>query len=541
MRVSTIAILTWATLTTGEIENSIASHIPEENTNLHLANVTNLTNASQQLINHKLFYTPLLEKLPADKAGILGTVEKNINQYSQEINLLKQNISQENNNQPQQVDRQNTETGKKLVRDIKIRFVDKNGKEIPHQTKINFIQEELRLKSGQEFQADIWRSDLQRIRRLTSLENVKTSVQDRGKNVDIIYEIQERRFPAFSFGGGNNEDVGIFATFGYRDENIAGKNQQIKIDTELSGKDINFKAKYTNPARATFPDRLGYSIEAFRDRKLSDIFNKDINLQRGGRVREGRIGGGVAVLKAISEEWQGSLGLNYTQVSIRDRDFNIGKRDIFGNPLSLSGKGIDDLYTISLGLTRDTRDRRINPTKGSLFTLSTEQSIPIGVGEVSLNRLKANYIKYLPVNFVGKVDAETNPELAEMIAINLQAGTILGDFPPAESFILGGLDSVRGYNTGDISSSRSYILGSVEYRFPILQWLGGVAFTDFGSDLGTANNVLGKPAIIRDKPGSGFGYGVGVRVKSPIGIIRGDLGISDGGDIRFEIKTGQRF
>ncbi|NMG22505.1 BamA/TamA family outer membrane protein [Brasilonema bromeliae] len=38
-----------------------------------------------------------------------------------------------------------------------------------------------------------------------------------------------------------------------------------------------------------------------------------------------------------------------------------------------------------------------------------------------------------------------------------------------------------------------------------------------------------------------MGYGLGLRVKSPFGLIRGDLGINDDGDIRFEITSGQRF
>lgn len=53
--------------------------------------------------------------------------------------------------------------------------------------------------------------------------------------------------------------------------------------------------------------------------------------------------------------------------------------------------------------------------------------------------------------------------------------------------------------------------------------------------------MLGEPGVLRDKPGSGFGYGLGLRLNSPFGLIRGDLGISDQGEVRFEVTTGQRF
>jgi len=84
-------------------------------------------------------------------------------------------------------------------------------------------------------------------------------------------------------------------------------------------------------------------------------------------------------------------------------------------------------------------------------------------------------------------------------------------------------------------------LGSVEYRFPIVWRVGGVVFADFASDLGSGDTVVGEPGVIRDKPGSGFGYGLGLRVRSPLGLIRADFGLSDRGEARLEITTGQRF
>ena len=76
---------------------------------------------------------------------------------------------------------------------------------------------------------------------------------------------------------------------------------------------------------------------------------------------------------------------------------------------------------------------------------------------------------------------------------------------------------------------------------PIIRPVAGVVFADFGTDFNSGDSIVGEPGPVRDKPGTGFGYGIGVRVKSPLGLIRGDLGINDQGDIRFEITTGHRF
>jgi len=113
--------------------------------------------------------------------------------------------------------------------------------------------------------------------------------------------------------------------------------------------------------------------------------------------------------------------------------------------------------------------------------------------------------------------------------------------PPYESFSLGGTDSVRGYDSGEVGSGRAFVLGTVEYRFPIFSIVGGALFVDFGTDLGTGSDVPGEPAVIRDKPGSGIGFGIGVRVQSPIGAIRVDYALNDEGDSRIHFGIGERF
>ena len=442
---------------------------------------------------------------------------------------------------------QNVEGVSSVVKDVQIRFVndkgsavDEKGQPISGRTRKDFILGELRLKPGQVFRQDLLETDLQKLRRLEPFDQVNVSLESDPTGVSILYDIKEARSSNYTLGVGNSGDVGLNVRAGYRDANIRGLNDQLGGSVQFSGKDVQFNTQFISPYRRFQPNRLGYSIRAFRKRDFSETFTDDIPLANGDSTREGRFGGGVAVLRSFND-WDTALGLNYTRISTRDGDFNLAQVDRLGNPLSLSGAGIDDLVTVSFAVTRDRRDRRSNPTQGSLLTLGTEQAIPIGLGNVSRNRVQANYIQYVPVRWIGKGNSTENSETPEMLAFNLQAGTTIGEFPPAEAFNLGGLNSVRGYGSGKVASGRSYTLASLEYRFPIFRSVGGVIFTDFGSDLGSAETVVGEPGVQRDKPGTGFGYGVGLRVRSPIGLIRGDLGISIQGDIRFELTMGQRF
>ncbi|UNU27254.1 BamA/TamA family outer membrane protein [Microcoleus vaginatus] len=429
------------------------------------------------------------------------------------------------------------------VADVKIRFVnsrgeavDKKGNPVEGRISEDFIRGELKLKAGDNYSREVVRSDLQQLQQLGLFDKVTVSIEEVGTDVNVIYNVQERSARSFSVSATLSDDIGVAVPLSYTDRTFGRAPQRLAVELVPSLRGIEYQIEFVSPY-VVGEDRLGYSVRGFRDRKTSEIFNKDIDLPNGNRVREIRMGGNLAFTRPLGD-WRGTLGLNYTNISTRDRNLNIARRDELGNPLTFSGSGVEELYTVSVGALLDRRDNPFTPTSGSILSLSTEQSIPLGRGNIVSNRLLANYIQYIPVTLLGRGESEALPE---MLAFNLQAGTVIGDLPPTEAFRLGGRNSVRGYDTGDIGSGRSYFLASGEYRFPVGQDVGGVIFVDFASDLGTGDSVLGKPAVVRDKPGTGAGVGVGVRVRSRFGLIRLDVGVSDSGDLKFILGTKQRF
>ncbi|HLP88211.1 MAG TPA: outer membrane protein assembly factor [Nostocaceae cyanobacterium] len=426
-----------------------------------------------------------------------------------------------------------------LVRNIRFRFVgednktvDKNGKPVEGRTKADFLRQQLQFKPGQVFQEQAVRADVQRLLQLGLFQNVNVNFEGDAKNLDLVYELKETGARSVNLGGSYNSEDGLSVILTYQDQNVGGVNDRVTANLGL-GREVLFDTKFVSPYRVNNPDRLGYSINAFRRRETSLTFDDQIKLPNGDKVREGRIGGGFSLQQQI-DKWDASVGLNYTRTTIRDRQGNIATVDENNNPLSWSGSGVDDLTTVSFKASRDGRDNPIKPTQGDFLSFSTEQSVPIGQGQISMNRLRANYSQYLPVKFFD------TPQ-PQVLAFNFQAGTVIGDLPPYEAFNLGGTNSVRGYDNGDVGSGRSYVLASAEYRFPLFPIAGGVLFADFASDLGSGDTVLGDPAGARDKPGNGFGYGAGVRVDSPLGLIRADYGFNDQGDSRFHFGFGQRF
>ncbi|MBE9115030.1 BamA/TamA family outer membrane protein [Lusitaniella coriacea LEGE 07157] len=418
-----------------------------------------------------------------------------------------------------------------IVGDVNLRFVDDLGKPAEGRTQESYIRSGLKLQQGQPFRVDVAREDLRQLYQLGLFKKADIDLQGDAKQVDVTYELTEQASRGFDAGGGYSDSTGLFGSIRYNDQNVGGLNQQLGVNVQAGTRDLQFNANYGRAYRASRPDDLGYNVTAFRSRNDSDALD-DVALANGDDPKESSIGGGVAVSKPI-DGWNTSLGVNYARTSIRNNEGELAPTDVNGNQLTVSETGVDDLVTVRASVGRDERDNPINPTSGSVLNFSTEQSIPIGNGSILMNRLQANYSQYVPVSLL-KQDSP------EVLAFNVQGGTTLGDLAPYQAFTLGGVNSVRGYGNGDLATARSYVLASAEYRVPLFNSpVSGVLFADFASDLGSNNSVPGE--LGADKPGTGFGYGTGVRVDSPLGIIRADFGINNQGESRVQFGLGQRF
>ncbi|MBW4488684.1 MAG: BamA/TamA family outer membrane protein [Trichocoleus desertorum ATA4-8-CV12] len=438
-----------------------------------------------------------------------------------------------------------------VIEDIQVKFLNKEGEEtndegepIRGRTRDFIVTREFALKPGDVFNRTQAERDLQRVYGLGIFEDVRLSLnpgQDPRKVV-VVANVAERSTGSAGAALGISSASGLFGSVSYQQQNLGGNNQKLNAEVQVGQRDLLFDLSFTDPWIAGDPYRTSYTLNVFNRRSLSLIFDggePEIELPNGDRPRIDRLGGGITFTRPLSRdvfadsEWTASAGLQYQRVSVRDSDRDISPFDELGNQLSFSDDGSDNLLTAQLGLVRDRRNNRLRPTSGSLLRLGTEQSIPIG--GIFFNRLRGSYSYYLPVDYTKFAPGP------EALAFNVQAGTVVGDLPPYEAFALGGSNSVRGFDEGDVGSGRSFIQATAEYRFPVFSILGGALFVDYATDLGTGSSVPGDPAGVRGKPGSGLGYGVGVRIQSPLGPIRIDYGFNDAGDSRLHFGIGERF
>ncbi len=423
-----------------------------------------------------------------------------------------------------------------VVGSVQTQFVDKEGNLTDGRTREDFVLDQLNLKPGDVFQVATAQQDLRELYRLGLFEQAGIALRDRGDNtVDVIYELREVSARGVNVGGGYSRDSGVFGSVSYNDRNVGGIGQNLGLNIQVGTRDTQFNTEFSRAYRASTPNQLGYSINAFRNRGVSGSFDNEVRLEGGDRPHEGQFGGGVALSGAI-DDWDTSVGVNVRRVSIRDGEGNLAPVDQFGNALSTSQSGIDDLYTVRAQVRNDQRNNPLNPTAGSVVSLSTEQSIPVGSGNILMNRLNASYSTYQATQIFG------GPR-PEVLAFNVQGGTTIGDLPPHQVFLLGGDNAVRGFGPGEVGAGRSFIQASAEYRVPLFNSpVTGVAFADFASDLGSTPHRIGAEGEAeKTKIGTGFGYGAGLRLDSPLGILRADFGITNTGDSRVQFGIGHRF
>jgi outer membrane protein insertion porin family len=443
-----------------------------------------------------------------------------------------------------------------VIEDIQVRFLNKEGEATNEQgetirgrTRNFIITREVQLKPGDVFNRETAQRDLRRVFGLGIFDDVRLSFAPGTdpRRVVVVVDVIEKNTGSLALGGGISSASGLFGSVSYQQQNLGGNNQTLGAEVQVGQREFLFDARFTDPWIAGDPYRTSYTVNAFRRRSISLIFEggdpevflpPDDDGDRD-RPRIRRTGGGITFTRPLSRDvftpadWTASLGLQYQRISVTNSEGDVTPRDELGNLLSFNDSGKDNLLTLQLGAVRDRRNDPIRPTSGSLLRLGAEQSIPLG--SILMTRLRGSYSYYIPVNFTNFTRGP------QALAFNVQGGTVLGDLPPYEAFSLGGVNSVRGYGEGDVGAGRRYIQATAEYRFPVFSVIGGALFLDYASDLGSGENVPGNPAGVRGKPGNGFGYGLGIRVQSPLGPIRVDYGFNDQGDSQLHFGIGERF
>jgi len=376
-------------------------------------------------------------------------------------------------------------------------------------TKAYAIRRYIRTQVGETYNDLKVAADVRRLNAQGLFETVRrdAEVGTKAGNVILIFTVVERKRSGMaSVGGGYSSVQGLVGFVDLTKANLGGNGQQVSIRGEFGGR-TSYELGYENPWVMTPETRLSAGVY---DRLiLREAFVVVDSVQHNILYDERRSGGNLTLGRPLSDRTTVLLGLRMDNISVSAENPDDQQ---FLNGTAFQPRNV---RSIQLAGINDTRNDVYNPRRGSYQRLSAEFA---GIfGGVGFNKYISDSRRFFPVG------------RTKVLALRLMGGAVTGDAPYLEQFLIGGTESLRGFRTDRFVGTRMAILNT-ELRFPLSQNLLGVLFVDVGDAWGgPVASVSGFSDVVHPSFQAHLGYGVGVRVKTPIGPLRLDLGFSQEG------------
>ena len=342
----------------------------------------------------------------------------------------------------------------------------------------------------------------QNLQRLGFFEGVEMNTVKGNSDDSMIVNInvKERQTGLFSVGAGYSSDEGVLGILEISHNNFFGFGQSLSAKLSLSTKSNRYILSFTEPW--LFGKRISAGIDLYKWEYEYDEYTKD---SLGGKLRFG--------FPLWLDLTRGSVTYTYDDSYIYDvsESASLTIKDVEGTNITSS---------MTFGVSRDSRNRKFNPTKGSTNSLSVEYAGGILAGDNYFTKYIAKSAWFFPFFLDSAFSVQGRWAYAER-----REG---GKLPVYEKFRIGGMNTVRGFSTGDISpidpisgdriGGEKMMVYNFEFRFPLLKEQGvvGVLFFDAG-------NVFAKDEAVTFE-GIRAGAGAGVRWYSPMGPLRLEWG-----------------
>jgi outer membrane protein insertion porin family len=376
--------------------------------------------------------------------------------------------------------------------------------------------------------------------------DVKTRRGSRDDLQIVDVEVKERATGTFQVGAGFSSAENFIATAQISQENFLGRGQSIALSMQISSLRQLFQFRFTEPY--FLDSRWTFSFNGFNTETIFRQFDRSAS------------GGDITFGYPLTNELRvfGTYALEFVQSRGPEGLRTIAALDALNN----SGR----ISSLRGTVTYDTRDNRLFPTDGMFHSLSVEVSDQLtGASDnrqFQRYRLLSRYYRPLFWKFVARLSAR----------IGYMNNASNQELSPAEKFILGGINTIRGYlpftvgperratlnNRGTglydpfspsfvfVEGGNKEALFNFEIEFPIFEEVGirGVIFLDAGNTYSEAENFFylggysqndeliypGNPLYDDYKfsslpLGMLWSVGFGFRWFSPIGPLRFEWGI----------------
>jgi outer membrane protein insertion porin family len=354
------------------------------------------------------------------------------------------------------------EPGKKM----RVRYINFSGNE---KTQNTVLRRELRQLEGEVYQrskVDRSRVRLQRLNYLGSVDIQPKRVPDSDDLVDLDIAVTERFSGNLTVGAGFAQQQGVIFNLGFKHENIFGTGNSIELGFDNSAARQSYSFSYDNPYYT--PDGISrgfnfaYSKTDASENNTSNylIDRASLSIDYGIPLSEyNKLRLEVGVEQNDFKTTSGS--------SAEVFDFVVDTSDKYDDStprFQIDGETYETVFSV-VGFAKDTRNRRIFASSGSLDSIALE----LQVGDLDFYKIRYRH--------------QTAFGLTNLFTLNLKGrvgyGDGFGDYkdlPIYEKYTAGGVRSVRGYefnslgprdSEGDAEGGNLQVIGSAEILFPI--------------------------------------------------------------------------
>ena len=389
-------------------------------------------------------------------------------------------------------------------------------------TKDLVIRREMRIRPGEKFDGEKLRRSKERLANLGFFEEISYDTEETGEPAkkNLMVDVKETKTGAFSFGGGYStvdQFVGFVEieqkNFDWRNwPYFTGAGQDMKLRASIGNLSNGFDLSFTEPWMFDYPVTFGFDLY----RRMHDR-----NTDSGYGYDETVTGGDLRLGKELSEYLRADLMYRLDQIKI-------------GNPTSDASPdlkaevGTNVISVISPSLTYDSRDNVFNTRKGDLFTTAFDFA-GLG-GDKSYLKFFGRASHYFPMPRGAVLEVRGRLGLAEPYGNTAK-------IPIYERFFAGGAYTIRGYEerkvgpvdpvSKDPLGGAAMVVGNIEYTYPLFSFLKVAAFYDVGNVWEKAADIFSSKDTSNPLNTGGFksGFGLGLRINTPIGPIMLDYGI----------------
>ena len=442
-------------------------------------------------------------------------------------------------------------------------------------TKKEVVLRELRTKLGETYNEKTFQEDLNRIYNLRVFQNVVSlepqAGTDIGKVVLTVVVVEQRTAQAgLSFGYDQRQR--LTGTFQITESNFRGKNQGLNVEWTVAGGIArnSYSLSYSEPWLDKKNTSAAFSVYDQSLFRFSRIFGSAVtDTTDPNQYYEQRKGGTVRLGRPLTSDRKSRGFTSLRTESVRSNNLRPNYdilTDLELNNIRGSLVQTGDISSVTLGATANPVDNINDPSRGYFL----EPSVEIGNGRFNYERPRLNpdYVSATQTPGIPRVLVDTrsaqggftkyNLELRKYWSLNGQRGADItqpkrvlatrllygkagGTIAFNEQYFLGGVDSLRGY-LDDRFWGNNQLLLNTELRIPLDKQgqLGTTLFVDMGDAWGAQDinqqQITGFEQHAKFK--ANVGYGLGLRIKIPLGVVRLDYGFGQNGRGRSHFAIG---